>query len=470
MQRMAMREFLVSRRRLIGMATGPALAALQAYSSSTALASSRGTPRYPWAVGLRDDEWVEHPGTNFYTWAAGGGITPDSYLPQNLSAISSIVQAYSAPAIGADMQRFFGGGHADGSYNGICELNHKTLAWREAVRPTPRAKYPPDYIRNFGKSVPMAYPSGVPFNGWFLGAYDLVDPADAAYVTTKAPRVPHTYGAAVMRGNSFLQFCAATSLTTINGYAECDLRTGRWSGWDVHMAEQLKGFRKEYGSTPLQQGTMAHYDLTTDRVFITLNPGDAGGSWRSAMMVWNPATRTIQAVLETNHTSYGLILNSISLIAVGRRLYGFLKPSAVGAMNAGFILDMDAAAVRTGLVKPADSADVYKRFVVSGHESATTLAPSAGQETIPAWYDGRAIRRWNYGSADHRGTIISVDPEPVSGTGSRTDPFVLRQTARMVPRAPANGVYLYRIAFVPGADRALVLPRANSNLFSLRLS
>ncbi len=112
------------------------------------------------------------------------------------------------------------------------------------------------------------------------------------------------YAAAVKRGTRTFYF--------YGGYAEYDTLTQKWYGREINLGEQLVKFRTQYGAVGLQQGTRAHYDPVTDRMYITLNPGDGGGGWRTAILIFNPNTRQIESIHETNKGSYGQINNSIN--------------------------------------------------------------------------------------------------------------------------------------------------------------
>jgi hypothetical protein len=260
------------------------------------------------------------------------------------------------------------------------------------------------------------------------------------------------YAAAALRGTTAHYFYLT--------YAEFDTATGEWSGQGVDLGAQLVKFRAQYNSQPLQQGTVAVYDEVTDRFFVTLNPGDNGGGWRSGIMVFDPNTRSIEAIHETNEATYGLVLNSINICRVGRDLYCFTKVGNYGqpqVMNQGFIFNMDRK--------------VFSRFVVAGDTQGSTYASSSTQDTIPSFYDGVAIRRWNYQPAD-RGNIYSVALTPSAGLGSPADPYVLQQTARSIAgTAPARPVYVYsRLVYHGGAKCALLLPEASADWVALKLS
>ena len=209
--------------------------------------------------------------------------------------------------------RYYGGGHNDGTCNAVCNFDHQPLSWSLVGQPTSPSAYLPSYP----SSTPITYPSGVPFNGWFLSANELTDARDLPYAAPGLARVStHMYAAAVKRGTRVHYFYLS--------YAEFDTATGQWLGREVDLGAQLITFRPQNNNVPQQQGTVSIYDEVTDRMFVTLNPGDSSGGWRSGMMVFNPTTRSIESIHETNAATYGLVQNSINICRVGRMLYCFV--------------------------------------------------------------------------------------------------------------------------------------------------
>lgn len=398
-----------------------------------------------WSTSLATNAWTTLPGTAFLPWAKAN-IPAGRYY--GTAPFEAIVNAYCDPANDAarGAQYFYGGGHGDGSCNAVCKFDQATLTWSLVGAPTPPSVYLADY------PLSKLYPSGVAFNGWFLSRNELTDARDLPFAAPALARVStHMYAAAVKRGTRIHYFYLS--------YGEFDTETGEWMGREVDLGAQLIKFRPQYGAAPLQQGTVAVYDEVTDRIFITLNPGDAGGSWRSAIMVFNPQTRAIESVFESGPASYGLIADSMNVCRVGRDLFYFTKIGRYGEptlMNQGFVFNMDSK--------------TFKRFVLTGDTEGSTFAFSNTQETIPSFYDGAAIRRWNYQPSE-RARIYSVDPLPVSGSGSTTDPLVLRQTVRTIGGAiPARPLYVYsRLMYHAGARCALLLPEAGADWVALKL-
>lgn len=406
---------------------------------------------YAWASGLATDQFVELANTNFSTWAASG-IPGSGYLGTDPKA--SIVNAFCDPGTKGDDAYFYGGGHGDGSCNAVVGFNLRTLQYRLVGAPTPPAKYSPSFVSGFGGGPEATYPSGKPLNGWFQPADQLTDPADTAYGTPLARVSTHMYGAAAMRGNVVHYFYRT--------YAEFDTVTGLWSGQEVDIGAQLYAINPNYNNQFLDQGTWAIYDAATDRLFLTFVPGDGGGGYRSGILVFNPNTCLVENIYITSPDSYGYINESTGMVVVDRKIYCFNKVSSgygqPQTMSQGQIFDMDA---RT-----------YKCFTLTGDTTHDTFNPSIenGLETVPMWYDGSKIHRWNYQST-HRSYVMSIDLTPVSGTGGIGDPFVLTQTVRSLGGSQPSPLFVYkRMMYLPEPGCVALLPRANSNWFALKLS
>lgn len=395
------------------------------------------------------DTWQTLPGTAFLPWA-NANIPAGAY--RGTGPFSSIVDAFCDPALdaSASAQYFYGGGHGDGTCNAVCKFDHQTLSWSLVGQPTPPSVYLPDYLATTGT---VYYPSGTRFTGWFVPADQLPDSRDAAYRAPALARVStHMYAAAAYRGTRIHYFYGT--------YGEFDTATGLWTGQGVEIGQQLLAFRPQYGSVQLQQGTVATYDSVSDRFFVTLCPGDAGGGWRTAMLVFNPLTRTVESVHETNSSTYGYMESSVNVCRVGRDLFIFTKIgnySQPTMMNQGMIFNMDDRS--------------YRKFVLVGDTAGSTFPFSNTQETIPSFYDGQAIRRWNY-SPQFVGQILSMSLTPESGSGSVTDPLVYRQTARtLAGTPPTRPLFVYsRLVYHAGARCAMVLPSSNSDWYVFKLA
>lgn len=413
------------------------------------------SPR-PWCDALEPDTWTEIPGTAYLDWATTG-IPSGEYRGTN--PLGAMVDAYGDPAVDPIDGRFYfyGGGHGDGTCNAVVGLDPGDFSYSLVGQPTPPTVYLPQYLQT---TDPITYPSGEPFSGWFLSAAELPDPADAAYAAPALARVSsHMYAAAAVR-NSVIHYFYLT-------YAEFDVLSGTWSGRDVDLGAQLVEFRPEYGDVPLQQGTVAIYDDKTDRFFVTLNAGDAGGGWRNGFIVFDPGQRKIETIHELPADAGGPMPNSPSIVKVDRRLFVFTKLGNYGEpqiMHQGFVFDLDARS--------------FAPFVLSGDAAASTYDDENVQETIPAFFDGTSIRRWNY-DPDTRSQLLQVAIEPTSGSGTAGDPFVFEQSTRtMAGEIVVDGVapeyavsFTYRrLVWDEYSGCAIVLPRSDSNWYALRPS
>jgi hypothetical protein len=410
------------------------------------------TPPPAWASSVPLNAWHVFPNSAFTPWA-NSNIPHGNYNGTN--PFESIINAYCDPAYSSkeNAQYFYGGGHGDGTCNAVVKFDHSTLTWSLVGLPTPPSRYPPSYS-NGGSSQPgpLNYPSGKSESkGFFLSADEISDPMDLPYANPLARASTHMYGAAAMRGSTVHYFYST--------YAEFDTLKGTWSGRGVNLGTQLALVNPNYGSVPLQTGTVAIYDEKTDRFFVTFNPGDSGGGWRNGLIQFNPITRLIENIFICSN--YGYMADSASVVIVGRDIFIFNKVgtsySAPLAMNQGMIFNMDSK--------------TYKAFVVTGDTEGTIYRNSPSQETIPACYDGRFIRRWNY-QTNFRSDIYSIDPKPVSGEGTLANPLVFNQTKSVLSGTPpANVAYIYtRMIYNSSADCIMMIPISNSNWYGFKLT
>lgn len=415
-----------------------------------------------WASGLADNTWTEQPGTNFLTWA-NANIPAGAY--QGNFPFEAIVDAFSDgtfdPVTGE--AHLNGGGHNDGSCNASVKVNTRKLTYTLTGAPTPPSKYPPSYYAGGNPQPgPLVYPSGagneilVPgtstVQGYSHFRSDLTDPADTAYNTPRARKTTHMYSASCVRNGVVHYF--------YYNYAEFDSKTGTWNnvdGADQSFGAQMVAANPNYGPQMFQHGCCAVYDTVTDRAFVTFTSGDSAGSWRSHLCKIDLATRTIESFIQiTNAANYPLLPGS-QLYQVGRKLYIFMNtPSGSNITNdTGAIYNID-----TGVVE---------YFNVTG--DAAVFAPGSTIETIPAVIHNGYVYRWNYSSAIDRNYLFKASLTPVSGAGTKANPYILSQTKQATANAaPTNGHLIYRRLWLDPSGAILVLPRANSNLYALKLS
>lgn len=428
-----------------------------------------------WAASMVPNQMKPLTATTLATFVATN-VPSGAYQGNN--PYGAMLDAYCDPAMGPNGKQYiYGGGHGDGTCNAVTEFDEATLTYRVVALPTPPSKYPPLYIPASGSARKTIYPSGASGEGGIYDAFstpmvhtgghfrdNLTDPADTPYNTTRARASSHMYAAAAVR------VTAAKPLGVIHyfygTYGEFDIASGTWANVgdnpnEFQLATQLNSgqFRPagQYGITELDQGTAAHYDSVTDKFYVTM----CDGGYRSSVMVFDPINRNIVSVHDTS-SALGIIFPSTIPIAIGRDLYMFIKNiNNTTLMDAGVIFNMDTK--------------TYKKFTLTGDMAGNQYANSSNQETIPAWYDGIAIRRWNY-MASQRGFIYSVNPVPESGTGSTADPYVLRQTVRTITGFPVDGqtsspiAYIYhRLSWNAAAGAMIFIPKSTGVPYALKL-
>jgi hypothetical protein len=412
--------------------------------SGRVICGGRLPPAPAWAasVGLRT--WTEIPNTNFKTWAAAN-VPAGSYF--GTAPIDAMINAYGCSARNGNLTYINNGGHGDGTCNAVIECNLDTFGYRLVGQPTPPSEYPSGYVSAFsGGPLDWTYPSGKAPKGFFLPLSQLPDPADASDAVTHLARIStHMYASAEARGTKTHCFYRV--------YSEFDAATGLWSGNSVDIGAQLYAKATKYGNAFLDQGTACVYDRVTDKFFVTM----VDGGWRNGIFVFDPVTRTIDTV---HDNPFGIINPSSCMVMVGRKIYIFNKVAATyldpQAMNQGVIFDMDAK--------------TYQKFTISGDTSRTIYNDDTTQETIPCWYDGSKIHRWNYNAAN-RAYIMSLSLTPTSGDGTSGSPFVLPQTEALMSGSAPAPLYVYkRTFFHVEANCMCVLPVANSNWWALRMS
>ena len=390
-----------------------------------------------WAAGMAANTWTELANTRLDV--QGAALIPaGAYLGSG--PVAAMLDAYAdpVPKDGNDEIDIFGGGHLDGSINGILRLNTRTLAYSLAVAPTPPSKYPPSYN---APNAPLVYPSGAN-PGYFSDA--LTDPADVAYnAPFKAPTARHMYCAGARRGNKIHYF--------YGGYIVADLDAGNWSELNtVDFGALLYAINNNYYNGPLGQGTAVVYDPVTDQFLISLVPGDMGYSWRVGFFRWNPNTQ--QIVSGSVVTGTGFAKSGMPMFRAGRYVYAFEN----NGVNTGWRYHLDN--------------NTLEHLSIAGDTFAFT--PGGSAECVATNYHaGRnSVIRWNY--QDNISKLYEINLTPVSGSGTTGDPYVLTQTMRTIAGTPpASAVLNYRRIYYSQAANALIFaPRASSNLFAVRLS
>lgn len=462
----------------------PSWATFEANTLARPMASMRASNApLPALHGIADNTFTSIPGANFSTYVnAGGGIPAVTPFYRGSGPREAVVDAYGDPAFdeAGECAYFFGGGHGDGTYNGVIEYNLRTGAWRVVGQPTPPSVYLPGYAQTTGT---FYYPSGVYFTmtgepttapktppdghvgGFFLTAAEGLNvTSDAGYIAPALAKVAyHVYAAAVVRGRKIHYFCAPS-------YSEFDIDNGTWAGWDVDIGAQLNALDPAIAAKPFSQGNAAIYDEVTDRFVVLLQPGDFSNmGTRNGVFVFNPVTRSVESVHQQTQSiagalkhdgsaaaASGAVSASCSMVKAGRKVYIFNKTGnylAPQVMNQGFIFDLDTK--------------TYSYFLVQGNPAGTIYSATTLQETIPAWYDGAAIQRWNY-EASNGAAVHTLNLTPVSGAGSAAAPFILAQTSRAVAGNPTGVQYRYRGNYCKGL--MFIMPKSDQNIRALKLA
>lgn len=437
-------------------------------AATSPVGSLRSTLSPPaWRSGMTADAFNTLSSTNYITAAATliPTVTP---FYRGTAPRDNVVDGYSDPAFDPVTGCFYlwGGGHGDGTYNGVIKFDPTTKTYSVVGQPTPPSVYLPDYAV---QTTPIYYPSGVYFAGlvsssptetprmppagrggfFYTVAEGLNATTDAGYIAPALAKISaHAYAAAVVRGRKIHYFCTP-------GYAEFDIDAGTWSGWDVDMGAQLKAINSAFTNYPFSQGNAAVYDEVTDRFIVLLQAGDYGMGARNGVFVFDPVTRVIES---TTLASSRLITASSSMVRVGRNVYIFTKVGnylAPQNMNQGVVYNIDSK--------------VITYFSIQSDPAGTIFSQTTLQETIPAWADGTSIHRWNY-EASNGGSVHTVNLTPVSGAGTFASPYILAQTSRAVTSAPTGVQYRYRGNYWPAARAMVILPRSNQDWRVLPLS
>lgn len=388
-----------------------------------------------WVAGISTTQWTELSGAPIFSTAitalAGGG-----FLGSN--PITAIVDAYAEPAfdeVGGKLY-FHGGGHLNGSNNGVYCLDLSTLAYSTTITATPPAKYPPSYT---APNSNIVYPSGAT-NNTFQTTATLTDPADTPYAAPYAGKHPaHEYGSAVF-DNGIITYHYGTSV------ADADVSTGLWSyliPYNPYPAQLLSLGLAFNGTEGLQEGTAGIVDPVSGEHLVTLCSGSIGDNARYKLARINASTKTVVG-------SYNVDCNGCTqLILVGTDLY-VLTPSInygsspyIATMNYGRRIDLTTGTVTA--------------LTVTGGPVFQYLA-SWTMETTPGFSNGADIYLWNYGEALDR--LYRATP---SGTTLAFSAVSL--TASSIPMPE----YRYKLHYMAAWGVVVTVPNGSSKPWALRV-
>ncbi|WP_434427115.1 hypothetical protein [Nannocystis pusilla] len=391
-----------------------------------------------------DGGWFELTASEpFEQWAAANLEPATGYLGS--APIGAVRDAYCNPIFDHAGKAFymFGGGHFDGSINAVFKLDAKTLKYSVAVPPTPPSAYPPAYT---APNSAIVYPSGAS-NGFFQSAETLMDPADTPFAAPfAAPQASHTYSA--------MSFVDGKLVLHYGPVRDADVVSGTWTYLDKDMyGPQLVEFDPNYGEAVLQSGTHTANDRETGKAWTTLVSGDAGLNWRTRVLVIEPTTHTIEAVVNAPWDVNG----SSSIVVGGSHVYLFTPTVAdeVKTSTRGWRIDKATLAV--------------EHLTLTGElPSWPDGAPT--QESVPVFYDGARLNFWNYSVDADRDAFFRLELAPASGSGTQEDPYVLtaERDQRPVSTMPAPAL-TYDLTYIDDWGVVLFLPKANAKLWAIKL-
>jgi hypothetical protein len=165
-----------------------------------------------------------------------------------------------------------------------------------------------------------------------------------------------------------------------------------------------------------------------------------------------------------------MFLSANTAVIVGRKLYWFVPSTAAQfTLAGGFAMDMDQAATKTGLQSLSES--YCQKFTISGFSEANVAPQNPQQQTIPSFYDGTSIHRWNY-SSPLTNYLYTLSLTPTSGAGTIASPYVLTQTRRTLANTPP-GTYRWiykRLVWIPAANCAAMIGDPAQPAVALKLS
>lgn len=403
-----------------------------------------------WVAGISRAQWTEIAASPAFLTAVMNLSPPGPYKPATSSAIGAARDAYCDWALDADGHKayLFGGGHVDGTWNGVVGFDFQTLTYSLPVAPT--TVYPPAYTYS---GAPLTYPSGYAGPGFAsaatLNANSNNPAADLPYAAAfDAPAASHTYGTLVHYDGKLVRYYGTNIVAELN--------TGRWSGLSSDViARQLTtapGGRSEYTTEPLASGTVALRDAATGRHWITMQD-QSGLNWRAGLIKFNPVTQVVEQIfnLGAGFRAFTTVLQ------VGRYIYALSPGPRDSATNryilsVGWRLHMD-----TGVIDRLAFAGTAMPYFVG----------DTNIETMPAYFDGTKIRMWSYIS--DKNALYDIDPTPANGAGTSASPYVLNVVRTPVPATGMPDLaFTYKLHYLADWDVVVVNPRASAKWWALR--
>lgn len=426
-------------------------------ASGSAVAGGRSVPLAWVPSTLADNTYFSVSGSSWNTNVnplVVPAVSPAKYIGGAPPA-ESIVDAYS-DLVYCPFRKVligFGGGHNNNSYNGVVELDPKksTLSYRLAIPATPPDKYPPLYAagKNGDPTNNETGPLQYPVAGLKTSFRDdLTDPADTPYNTQLAAPAAHRYKCGDSRNGKVHYF--------YSNYCIADPATGTWdrSAFNVDLGALLYAVNSNYTNQPMQQGTMAVYDDVNDKFFMMMSAGDAGLNWRVGFLKFDPTVP--QFIAGSARNPNDRTRPGMTFFKAARSIVGMCAGTTDTIRgNEFWMYDMDA--------------DAFKYYRVTG--DTFTYALGRG-ETIPANYDPTLNRivRWVGNSGSTLIYIVNF-AAVLSGTGTVSDPYIVKQSLHTMAGTPPNDPKLRYVAPIYDLNSKLHLfmSEAAANWFGARI-
>lgn len=415
-----------------------------------------------WWLSVPSQTWTPIAGSSTFMSQATGLLGSSTQWP-GTNSTASIVDAYGDPVIDGTDIYHNGGGHGDGFWNGILKSSMQTLGMSVEIAAAPGS----------------CYPAGFPSANWPSGrAVDWLrtlaqhNPADVAYAAPfSSPRQSHEYGAQAVRNKAGVP----KQIYWFYGFHKIyDFSSQMWTnrhelGID-YITQKVAarcnivqaGLGANIGPTvSLQQGTMALYDVVTDKFYVTLIPGDAGGGYRNFFFCYDPAADTVPSI----HRPEQPCRESMTWVQAGRYIYGITSPYSVPYPNStqskGFRFHIDN--------------QTFEYFTVTGSVPSFAADGGTQQEATPYWWDSgtNKLHGWNHNATDRAG-IYTLDIGAFGGsggTGTYADPYLWPQTRTTLAGTPPSSVsYKYNgVHFVAAWGLAVVFPHSSLQPYAIKM-
>jgi hypothetical protein len=417
-----------------------------------------------WVASVPAQTWTPIPGASTFSSQATGLLGAGSQWP-GTNSIGSIVDAFGDPVIDGTNIYHNGGGHGDGFWNGILKSDMRTLGMSVEIAAAPGTCYPAGF--------PNAnWPSGRDVD--WMRTLSQHSPADVAFAAPfSSPRQTHEYGGQAVRNKPGVP---KQIYWFYNAHKVYDFDSQMWTnrhelGQD-YITQKVAarcdivspGLGTHIGPTVnLQQGTMALYDVVTDKFYVTLIPGDGGGGWRNFFFCYDPSADTVPSI----HRPQQPCRESMVWVQAGRYIYGITSPYSVPYPNytqsEGFRFHIDN--------------QTLEYFTVTGDVASFAASGSGGamQEATPYWHDSNTnkLHGWNHKPSDRAG-IYTLDVATFGthgGTGTFTDKYLWPQTRTTLAGTPPSSVsFKYNgVHFIPAWGGAVVFPYSTLPPYFIRM-